>query len=419
MLNKIITVAIFSTLFFSSYVLFKQPFEFYLVYFFILALLPFFILKYPFPGQLTRILFPLLVFGMISIWMGDNTYPFFFKIFLNLFVSILFYFYVFQAYRMDVNLLFSYYAKGAFIVALIGLVQFISFHIGFRYGYDFRLYGLNKWGVVTGGSFGIRVNSVFSEPSYFGEYIGPAFFISVFNLFRRQNYFFSTLQSVIIIVVYLLTFSSVAYLGIFVSLIILLVNFGFLRYVLIFTPIMVAGYFYLYANVEEFRNRLDGLDELYAGTAKSAHQVHGSSFVQYNNFHVATENFKLNPLFGSGLGSHQVAYNRFSLVKQFGGIYDFNQQDANSMFLRLMSETGLYGLIFIVLFIVKFFVLNPRDGTGDELWLISGAALVTIILQLLRQGNYTYNGFMFYMWLYYYTKQAATGVIDTTGPDED
>ena len=44
-------------------------------------------------------------------------------------------------------------------------------------------------------------------------------------------------------------------------------------------------------------------------------------------------------------------------------------------------------------------------GEEDETyWLISNALLVIILIQLLRQGNYTYSGFMFYAWLYYFTK---------------
>jgi hypothetical protein len=40
------------------------------------------------------------------------------------------------------------------------------------------------------------------------------------------------------------------------------------------------------------------------------------------------------------------------------------------------------------------------------IWLISNAVLVVILLQLIRQGNYTFGGFMAYMWLYYYAYQA-------------
>jgi len=35
-------------------------------------------------------------------------------------------------------------------------------------------------------------------------------------------------------------------------------------------------------------------------------------------------------------------------------------------------------------------------------WLINGTKLSILFIQLTRQGNYTYAGFMFFPWLYYY-----------------
>lgn len=404
MLNRIVTICIFSTLFFSSYVLFKEPFEFYLPYLFIVILLPFLAFKNKFPVKIMGIFLLMLLPALFSVSVGDNTYALFFKIFLNILISVLFYYYIFHVYKLDVMTLFSFYMKGALIISIIGLIQFLSFKIGFTYGYDYHWIGLNKWGVSYGGSFGIRINSIFSEPSYFGGSISAAFFIALYNLFTRNKYFINTMQSLLIVVIYFLTFSSVSYLGVFISLILIMINMGLLRYVLIFTPIILGSYYYLYTNVAEFRERVDGLDALYDGQVKKIGDVHGSSFVQYNNFHVATENLKKNPLFGTGLGSHQIAYDKYSLAKQFKVTDDFNKSDGNSMFIRLMSETGLVGLIFMFLFIRKYFVLRNPKNKDDFLWLISSGALVVILLQLFRQGNYTYNGFMFYMWLYYYTK---------------
>ena len=145
MLNRIISICIFSNLFLSSYILFREPFEFYLPYLFVILLFPIFMFKYPFPGFTLKLFIPLLLFGLFAVWTGDNTYPFFFKIFINLLISILFYYYVFVAYEMNVNLLFNYYMKGAIIVAIIGVIQFVSFQIGFDYGYDYKIIGLNKY----------------------------------------------------------------------------------------------------------------------------------------------------------------------------------------------------------------------------------------------------------------------------------
>ena len=77
------------------------------------------------------------------------------------------------------------------------------------------------------------------------------------------------------------------------------------------------------------------------------------------------------------------------------------------MLLRIISETGLFGLIFIILFIRYNYIKRDDDDSKNSYhWLISNATLVIILLQLFRQGNYTFGGFMAYMWLYYYTKQS-------------
>lgn len=401
-LNSFLTAAIFSTLFFSSYVLFTKPFEGYLSYMVVLLLLPLFFLKYRIPVNILMLYALLLLFGIVNILSGDNTGDLFMKIFLNIVISSLFYYYIFQVFNCDIDRILGLYMKGAAFVALIGLIQMISYKVGFKAGYDFR-WIFNKWSLVEGGIIGIRLNSIFSEPSYFGASIGPAFFIAAYNLTKKRNLYISKWQNIIILVTYFLTSSSVAYLGIFATLVVLLINFGFVRYVMIFVPLIITSYIYLYNNNSDFRERVDGVDNLYSGNATTAFEVHGSSFVQYNNFHVATENFKRNPLYGSGLGSHSIAYDKYSLTKAYGGIYDFNKADANSMALRLMSETGLFGMLFILIFILKFFTLRDKVNDSNEVyWLASGAALVIIVLQLFRQGNYTYNGFFFYMWLYYY-----------------
>ncbi len=426
MLSKLIDLGIFSILFFSVIILFKTPFEFYLNYIPLILLLIVFIFKYRFPTQIFYIFVPLLIFGLINIFFENDTFADFLKIYLNIFIGVLFFYYVFEYYERDIVKFFSIYMIFSFGVCVIGLLQFISFLIGFKYGYNYSWLGFNKWGVISGGSFGIRINSFFSEPSYMAASIGPAFFISVYNLFFRASYFITRNKSILIIIIYLLTFSSVAYLGILFVVILLLINYGIIRYLVFAVPAVFIIFYYLYNNVDEFKSRMDGVIALYIegileneGTNQSqggamqqiSHKInilgkiHGSSFVQYNNFVVAKENFVRNPLFGTGLGSHGIAFKKYNLNSFMGNQYLFNTSDANSMLLRIVSETGLYGIIFMFLFIKNYYIKkDPENVISDYHWLISNAVLVVILLQLARQGNYTYGGFMAYMWLYYYTK---------------
>ncbi len=426
MLKTLTDIAIFSVIFISSIVLFKTPFEFYISYIGLIILLGVFAFKYRFPTKLLYLFLPLLIFGIVNILYQNNTFGFFIKIYANLFVSTLFFYYVFEYYERDIVRFFSIYMSWAYVAAVIGVVQLVSYMIGFTAGYDFRiLFGFNKWGVTLGG-LGIRVNSIFCEPSYVGATLGPAFFIACYNLVFNKTYFITRLQCFVIVFTYLLSTSSVAYIGVFFVLILLLINFGVVRYIVLVIPLSLVLFYALYSNVKEFKTRVDGINALYVDgilekeAAKDDRggslvqvmrkrylldKIHGSSFVQYNNYVITKNNFFENPLFGTGLGSHQYIFSKYDLSYLLGGEYDNNMADANSMLLRTISETGLFGLIFIILFIRSNYVRkDPDHPEADYHWLISNAVLVIILLQLARQGNYTFGGFIGFMWLYYYTK---------------
>lgn len=426
MLSKLTDIAIFSVIFISSIVLFKVPFEFYISYIGLIILLISFIFKYRFPTRLLYLFLPLLVFGIINILFGNNTFTFFIKIYANLFVSALFFYYVFEYYNRDIVRFFEIYMAWAYVAAVIGIVQLVSFRIGFTLGYDYTiLFGFNKWGVTEGG-LGLRINSIFCEPSYVGSTLGPAFFIACYNLFFNKSYFITRLQCFAIVFTYLFSTSSVAYLGLFFILILLLINFGVVRYIAFVIPVSLIIFYVLYNNVKEFKTRIDGVNALYIegvleqeakkddrGGAivkllrkqRLLKDIHGSSFVQYNNYVIARQNFFENPLFGTGLGSHQFIFSKYDLSYLLGGEYDNNVADANSMLLRTISETGLFGVIFLFLFIRNNYVRrDPEHPEADYHWLISNAVLVIILLQLARQGNYTFGGFIGFMWLYYYTR---------------
>ena len=361
----------------------------------------------------------------MNILIDNDTVSNFFKIFINLAINIIFYRYVVEYYDYDINKIFRMYLAGSYFVAILGLVQVASYLIHFEPGYNWRVFlPLNKWDVHEGGLLGILLNSTFTEPSYFGSSIAPAFFIAAYEFFFKREVFLTRTKCLVIIIAYLLTFSSLAYIGIFITLLLLALNFGALRYFFFAIPIAFIMFNVAYVNVKDFKVRVDGMQALFmdgiieselSGTmsqgvrmykvSKVLTKIHGSSFVLYNNTHVAKENFKQNPLFGSGLGSHEIAFQKYNLNYMLGGIYEFNAPDANSMFLRILSETGIMGVLFVFLFIFKFYVSKNLGHDEDETyWLISNAVLVIILTQLVRQGNYTFNGFIFFGFMYYYNR---------------
>jgi hypothetical protein len=402
--NRIIIFLVFISVFVNSLVLATSPAEIYIGYVVFVLLIPVFFFRFGIPAHIGWIFGALLITGIVNVYLGKNTFPLFFKVFLGMFFSYLFYFYFLRAFDFKLEKIFYYYLKGAFFVSLLGIFQFISFQIGFKPGYDYT-WLLNKWGVITGGNFGIRVNSIFGEPTYLSTTLSPAFFISAYNLFSRKPFHLKRYESITILVVYFLSFSGLGFAGILATLV--LINYGLIRYILLFIPILIVSFNFLYNNVSEFQERYDGTVEVFGTGTFTIGKTHGSSIILYNNYHVATENFKGNFLFGTGLGSHPVAFSKFSLTKnvKIHG-FDLNSADANSMLLRLISETGLFGtslMIFVLFF--GFIKRNEEDpDVPDSFWLISNSILIMILLNLFRQGHYFLNGFPLFLWIYYYNK---------------
>ncbi len=417
-------ITVFLHFFYPSYILFKEPFEFYITYAFILLYLPLLITKYKVNSGVWWMLVVLLITGLFNVYLGNDTVKNFFKIYLNIGINLVFYGLIMDYYNYDINKMFKMYLRGALIVCAFGLIQIISYKIGFKYGYDIRYWGFaNKWGITPGG-LGIRVNSTFPEPAFFAEFMSPAAAAAVFTLIFRKNIFLKNYEAIIILVAFFLSFSSLAFTALFVILILFLVNFGMVRYFIFALPVAVLLFYFIYNNAEEFKGRMDGLKLLFVDDYlmeekdkeivgsrdfinrqyRVITKVHGSPLVLYNNYYVAKQNFSHNPLFGSGLGSHEIAFDQYNLNYLVSKWYVLNTPDANSMGLRIISELGLMGIIFVILFIKRGFVQRNPSSPDDYSWVIATALLAIIIIQILRQGNYTYAGFFFYGWLYYYNK---------------
>lgn len=397
----VIVVMIYISVFINSYVFFKQPFEFYVGYLVYILLLPGFIRKHGIPYNLLAIFSVFFATGVFNILIGNNTAALFFKVFTGLVLSYFFYYYVIREFDFDLEKLFLWYLKGAYIVALIGIVQFVSFQVGFTPGYDYH-WLFNKWGFVSGGTFGIRINSVFSEPTYFASAISAAFFVSLHNLIRKETFGLSRPRSILIVLAYLLSFSGVGYSGVFLCVLLLAISYGLLRNLLLMVPVIIIVFALIYNNVKDFSDRYDSLIGLFSGSTFKLGKTHGSSFILYNNYVVTYENFKSNFAFGSGIGSHPVAFDKYSLAKHFKVTgFNSNSADANSMLLRLLSETGLFGTIIFLYITFKCYV--RRDERFDSShWLISNSILVMILLNLLRQGHYFLLGFPFFFLIYYF-----------------
>jgi hypothetical protein len=396
-------IILFITLFTSSYIFFKSPFEFYFHYLIFIGLLPVFFIKIGLPKFFIKASFILMIIGLIHVLLGNNLIFNFFKIFGGLFLSTYFFYCLLQHYQFNLNLFFYWYCKISLLICYIGLFQVFSYLVGFKVGYDFS-WIFNKWGVIYGGVVGIRVNSILAEPSQLGIVLAMPLYVSVKNVLSKSSFIFTKIQSFLVILIVILTTSSIAYLGLLTA-ILLCTNTLRLRYVIFGFLIILVGFLIAYNNVKEFKLRADAAKGLWYDNNYSIDNTNNSSFVLYNNLHVAGENLKKHPFFGSGLGSHEIAYKNFTLTKNLLNYnFDFNVKDGNSLFIRLCTETGLVGL-FLVLFITFKGFIYKTNVENDELYIkqvISQSIFILLVLTFVRQGNYMLNGLPLMFLIYYF-----------------
>jgi hypothetical protein len=191
-------------------------------------------------------------------------------------------------------------------------------------------------------------------------------------------------------------------------------------------PLIVILFFTFYNNLKdafyEFQVRVDDTLEMFRTDdgvvdVKKMSKVNSSTFALYTNYIIAKESFQRNPLFGSGLGSHPINYD-ITFAKYFPADFaerfgSFNKFDANSLFLRLMSETGIFGLFMLFLFLFRFFMGKKHMGSPQlrEMNIVNQGIFILIIVRLIRTGSYFGNGFFLFIFMYYYTNRIAKGKI--------
>ncbi len=343
----------------------------------------------------------IIIFSLYNVYIGKDTFVLLTKQVIGIFSTSFIFYLLMEVNRYDVKKLFKVYLNLAVLIGLIGLFQELNYLLGFKAGYNFS-YIFPSWGLHLSKTGLLRVNSIMPEPAAFCYSMMPAFFVSISSFSKNSFKFLKKWKSLIIISSVFFSFSSVGYIGITVSLVLLFYNYVKIRYLVIGSALIVVVMFLAYNNIGDIKMRVDDSIDVLTGKM-SLYSANLSTFTLFSNALVAYESFKDNPVFGSGLGSHEISHNRYiGKVVNVDKVRRFlNIQDANSLFLRLLSEIGLFGILLFFYFIFRFHVLKKNDRSG-YLWLISNAILAMFLIKLVRGGHYFVGGFFFFFWLYYF-----------------
>jgi len=321
----------------------------------------------------------LLVHGVIGYLVFQNPIKSLIAQFIGIFASSVYYHNFIKNY--GVKIVFEKYLQFAFIIAVLSLFLFYL-NIG--------LFIPN------------RLNGILSEPAHYAAIMLPA----VYVLFKQKEY----VKFVIILLTILLSKSSIGYLGLLLMLLIPLLQIQYLlKYSLITMFIILAGGYYLSTKwddkTDENNNvvirRIKGTQESLnaAITGKFNKDINLSTYAFMSNVFVA-KNIFLEKSFGTGLGSYPFEYDKYYHLIEAPPylktlkLSKINRTDANSLFLRGLSDFGVFWLFLMLFFLYKSVWLFKNNNT------IRQSTFFYLAIKLLREGHYFPPEFYFFLLIF-------------------
>jgi hypothetical protein len=303
-------------------------------------------------------------------------------------------------------------------VAVFGVFQFVFFKIGIQIG---RI-------VFDEGLGGLRIAGLCGEPYFLAINLLPAFYISLLSLIKRKKLNFvdtkkTLLNTILLFIAIALTFSSAGFIGLLLC--ILLISYKVLFNKFSFKSVLLICLLVLISipivrpvlESNAFVSRFEDSYNLVVNPnyfKDKGSEINASSFSLFSNAYIAFQSFKENPISGGGIGSHPLSYDKFirtlvpiEVARNYGE--KFNSMDANSLFLRLISETGLIGIIVFLFFLLKFRNKEPADNTNK---IVNEGILILFLMRLLRTGNFVGNGMFLFVYLYHDTAKLEPTVIN-------
>jgi hypothetical protein len=121
----------------------------------------------------------------------------------------------------------------------------------------------------------------------------------------------------------------------------------------------------------------------------SSGKMGASTFALYSNLYVLIESYKNSWkifLFGNGWNTHRFLYDQYIEKISYLGMNGLNRVDGSSMYIRLLTELGIIGFIFI-LFII--FMQRIKIKKDNILYIFNFSAFVSLLTYMIRSGNYS------------------------------
>lgn len=345
------------------------------LYYFIFAInLVFFAIKGSFEinKKILLLLFILSISGIAGSILAPEVLPRFLMSIWGISFLSIYYYIFFRKTNVSYMFLFQKYTVGCILFSIYGYIEFL-----------FYILKNNKI---------IRFDSFATEASVYCMLVLPAFYYFLQKVIRKRENF---LEFLCLFVGILLSGSSVGLIGLIFSFILSIRKWK----IKVIVPAIGAICLVIltaYNTHEKFSGRVDSALAILQ-EKEDLVNISGlnlSSFYLLSNSYVAINSAYTTYGLGHGLGSHSNTYKSTILnvlnTSNLGEDYQKAPFDANSLFNRILSDLGYWGIIFTFFFFRKYRIKDP--GIHQ---IISRAILVTLLCRLVRDGRY-FNADLFF-----------------------
>jgi O-antigen ligase len=150
--------------------------------------------------------------------------------------------------------------------------------------------------------------------------------------------------------------------------------------------------------VRRLKQTQNSARSIYTGEFSS--DVNLSTYAFLSNAFITQEIVKHKPL-GTGLGSYPYEYDKYYLLlKPPSYLLELNQSkinrtDANSLFLRMLGDFGIFALVLFLYFFIKAFKLFRADKE-----VIKQSTFFYLLAKFIREGHYFPPEFYFFLFLF-------------------
>jgi len=303
------------------------------------------------------------------------------------------------------------------------IAQFLGISISSMYFYNFiKIYGSQKvyekylqialliavlaipmYYFNIGTFISNRLNGILTEPAHYAAIMLPA----VYFFLRKKEF----LKLSIVLFTVILSKSSIGYIGLLLILLIPLLKIKyFVKYIIAVVIIIISSVFYLKEqwNKPVDENKSNVVVRRLKETKESLKAISTGVFKEHTNLSTyallsntfITKNIILDKPLGTGLGAYPLEYEKYyGLMKPPPYLIKLkqskiNKTDANSLFLRGLSDFGVFWVLIMIYFIYKSVYLFKNEDV------IRQSTFFYLVVKLLREGHYFPPEFYFFLILF-------------------